>query len=593
MGLLRENQQHDVSQQRRLPTNDINSDVVKSLSESVQLYYYHATTGVYTVDAGQIAGIVVVGTLAQSNILNAAGDVLGTILDTSFAWTTGTILTTQVAFPYDVAELHDTNTGTLKAQAITSGFSNGDFCIDHEAGIIYGVKATAGTSDTGTYKCFSKLTGGGGGVDSDVNITAIAGVDTIADDGAFTAGTSSGITAFGFADETSPDSVAEGDTGALRMTLDRKLHISSNFAEDTAHATGAYGTHILGVRNDSLAALATTDGDYAPFQVTAAGALFTDLSEVLGATLSATNPVFAELTDGTGVISTSNPLTVNISDGTTPIVVDTAFTETLALATAAIPTTGLCYGIDANNGTPILAAMQVAIDNATISATPNVLVTGGAYKAALDTYNDNDASPFHMNADGTLLVTVNGLVGSIAHSGVDAGNPIKIGGIAVDSQIAAVTALDRTNQSFSLYGETISRSHTYGSQSDRAEETDPIDEHYVEEELEDTTNVAGGTLYYPSTTGRAMGNFNNMSMHYVTSGGVTTTIEAKIDDSTDWVDITPAGFELATNATGAASFVDTSGIVDFDDLHVRTIRVKSVTSDATNGVQYHWKLTSL
>jgi hypothetical protein len=90
-----------------------------------------------------------------------------------------------------------------------------------------------------------------------------------------------------------------------------------------------------------------------------------------------------------------------------------------------------------------------------------------------------------------------------------------------------------------------------------------------------------------------MGNYNNVSSHMVMSGGVTVTFEAKIDDSTDWVDITPAGYRLDDNTTGNASFVDQTALVDFDDLHVRNFRTKVVTADATNGVQLHQKYTAL
>lgn len=44
------------------------------------------------------------------------------------------------------------------------------------------------------------------------------------DDSVFTPGVDSGTVIMGFADEESPDSVGEGDAGAVRITLDRKLH---------------------------------------------------------------------------------------------------------------------------------------------------------------------------------------------------------------------------------------------------------------------------------------------------------------------------------------------------------------------------------
>ena len=50
---------------------------------------------------------------------------------------------------------------------------------------------------------------------------------TIADDAAFTPATSKVFPMGAFADETSPDSVDEGDAGAVRMTLDRRLLVET------------------------------------------------------------------------------------------------------------------------------------------------------------------------------------------------------------------------------------------------------------------------------------------------------------------------------------------------------------------------------
>ena len=47
-------------------------------------------------------------------------------------------------------------------------------------------------------------------------------------------------------------------------------------SEDAAHSTGDRGIMSLAVRNDALATLAGNDGDYAPLQVDATGALFTN-----------------------------------------------------------------------------------------------------------------------------------------------------------------------------------------------------------------------------------------------------------------------------------------------------------------------------
>lgn len=59
--------------------------------------------------------------------------------------------------------------------------------------------------------------------DGSINVVASLTNDTLADDSAFTVATSKVYPMGAFANETTPDSVDEGDIGAPRMTLDRKL----------------------------------------------------------------------------------------------------------------------------------------------------------------------------------------------------------------------------------------------------------------------------------------------------------------------------------------------------------------------------------
>lgn len=175
MKLMRQDQLREVSEQRGMAVEVVSDSqrVVTIAAETVQLEFY--STGTLTTDAGEAAGTVVVFKLANAGVLNAVGDVLGHNNDTSFVFGTGTILTTRVAFKYNEAELHDTDTGTLKADAITAGFANGEYTIDHRTGTGYGVKTTTGTADTATYKISVQQASSGGGVSGDVNITEIGG----------------------------------------------------------------------------------------------------------------------------------------------------------------------------------------------------------------------------------------------------------------------------------------------------------------------------------------------------------------------------------------------------------------------------------
>ena len=147
------------------------------------------------------------------------------------------------------------------------------------------------------------------------------------------------------------------------------------------------------------------------------GGLKVDLYGEGGATISASNPVFTELTDGSAAISTSNPLSVNITDGTNALVMQADADETEDERINAITSISTVYGFDSEGSTGAkLRAVQVAVDNAGLSATPNVLVSGGIYKAALDTYADNDASPLHFDASGRLLISGDATLGTTTYS---------------------------------------------------------------------------------------------------------------------------------------------------------------------------------
>jgi len=66
------------------------------------------------------------------------------------------------------------------------------------------------------------------------------------------------------------------------------------FAEDAQHASGDSGTEILFVRNDTLAALAGTDGDYAPGQVNAQGAAYVHITDSSGTSIDSFGASFVD-----------------------------------------------------------------------------------------------------------------------------------------------------------------------------------------------------------------------------------------------------------------------------------------------------------
>jgi len=66
---------------------------------------------------------------------------------------------------------------------------------------------------------------------------------------------------------------------AAETGLQVDIVAGAEYAEDSGHSSTDTGNFILGVRNDTLAALGGTDGDYVPFQMNASGALFVDIAD--------------------------------------------------------------------------------------------------------------------------------------------------------------------------------------------------------------------------------------------------------------------------------------------------------------------------
>jgi len=118
-------------------------------------------------------------------------------------------------------------------------------------------------------------------------LTALQLIDdaVYADDDAFTLTSSKVFMSGAIRDDVLTTLTAvEGDVVPLRVDANGALHVnssvSSQYAEDVAHSEDDLGTMALAVRNDTLATLTSTDGDYSPLQVDALGALFTTVDSI-------------------------------------------------------------------------------------------------------------------------------------------------------------------------------------------------------------------------------------------------------------------------------------------------------------------------
>lgn len=125
----------------------------------------------------------------------------------------------------------------------------------------------------------------------------------------------------------------DGDYAPHQVNADGALYTEvvalpgglTGYEEDTAHVTADIGIQNLAVRNDTLASLCDTDGDYAPHQVDADGALYTvdETAEALLITIDAdTSTIAGDTTSidaktpalGTAVMASSSPVTIATDD---------------------------------------------------------------------------------------------------------------------------------------------------------------------------------------------------------------------------------------------------------------------------------------
>lgn len=213
-------------------------------------------------------------------------------------------------------------------------------------------------------------------------------------------------------------------------------------AEDAAHSTGDVGVMSLAVRKDTAAALAGTDGDYAPLEVDADGKL-----HVNPGTVTVTN---AHLTSLGGAIS-GTEVQVDVV-GALP-----AGTNAIGKLAA---NSGVDIGdVDVASVVPGTGATNLgkAEDAAHTSGDVGVMALSVRQDtAAALSGTDADYQPLITDASGRLHVTASGGVGgTVAHDSADSGNPVKVGGKARTTNPTAVADADRVDATFDDIGRQV------------------------------------------------------------------------------------------------------------------------------------------
>lgn len=150
---------------------------------------------------------------------------------------------------------------------------------------------------------------GGGSITVDGTVTADVAFD-YAEDSAHTTGDIGAFTLGVRNDTNATLTSADGDyspfavDSAGRMKIVGSFTSNTEYAEDSAHSSGAIGDYVLTVRQDALASSTSADGDYASFKTNSRGALYTQpVGNVADDAADSENPVKVGSRAETGVLT--------------------------------------------------------------------------------------------------------------------------------------------------------------------------------------------------------------------------------------------------------------------------------------------------
>lgn len=198
-------------------------------------------------------------------------------------------------------------------------------------------------------------------------------------------------------------------------------------AEDAAHASSDVGVMALGVRQAADAPLSGSDGDYEPLQTDANGHLKVNVKEMV------THPV---TNAGTFAIQDSEKLADNaaFTDGTTKV-------QPMGMVFDEVAGTALTENDIAAPRIDAKRAIVVTLEDGTTRGRRVTVSAAGAI--AVD--NSGNTQP---------------VAGTVAHDAADSGNPVKVGGRARSSSVAAVSSDDRVDFIATLEGRQVVAPYT-------------------------------------------------------------------------------------------------------------------------------------
>jgi hypothetical protein len=295
-----------------------------------------------------------------------------------------------------------------------------------------------------------------------------SGGTSATDDGAFTVGTTQ-VTPAGGVYQATPDSVDDGDTGAIRMTVKRAAMVAVETPNGDTAMDDVNDALRCNVVAGGTAGTQYTEGD-TDTTITGTAVMFesnTGTSALAAVSASTPLPVVqtGALPAGTnaiGKLAANSGVDIGDVDVTScalPTGASTAAKQP-ALGTAGTASTDVLTV----QGIAAMTALKVDGSGVTqpVSAASLPLPTGAATAAkqpALGTAGAASADVITVQGVASMTALATTPAGNVAHDGADSGNPIKFGAKAVSSLATAtmVAAADRTDAQSDLDGALIAR----------------------------------------------------------------------------------------------------------------------------------------
>lgn len=219
------NEQTHIDPITPMPTDRVDDTSVVQNISSETITWFYLTGGAWASATGQAAGTIVYGKTVYDGILNSSKSSLGGRADTSVSFAAATRVSQRVTVPAGVFSKIESMTPTNQKAEISRYLTTaGDYAVDHRRGRVWANMKAVVANDSISYSVKTNTSGGTAGNTAD--IIKVGGTTVPVDDAAYAGGQPLMPPIAAVADETTPDSVDEGDAGYVRMTLTRFLKVS-------------------------------------------------------------------------------------------------------------------------------------------------------------------------------------------------------------------------------------------------------------------------------------------------------------------------------------------------------------------------------